>query len=87
MNGAPMKKIKMRRVTTMLEMIGEEAALVIEAVSSTSVRFGGCRLGDVVEMGMAGAPKPDRDASIVHDACSDGALYSGGSRYRLERRG
>lgn len=75
----------MRRVTLLLELLEDEADQVIDAVSATSVRFGGLSLREVAEIGVIGAPPLPVDVAVCHEACSDGALYVGGPRYSLGR--
>lgn len=75
----------MRRVTLLLELLEDEAEQIIDAVSATDIRFGGLRFGEVIELSMASAPPLGPDIAIGHEACSDGVIYAGGSRYSLSR--
>ncbi len=75
----------MRRVTLLLELLDDEAEQVIQAVSATSVRFGGVTLEKIVKLGMECAPPLKADMAIGHEACSDGAIYAGGPKYSLAR--
>lgn len=76
----------MRRVALFLDLIDDEADLVIAAVSETSVRFAGLTLAEVVALSMAEAPSNSADMTIAHDVRSDGALYAGTPKFHLVRR-
>lgn len=75
----------MRRVSLLLDLVDDEADLVVQAVSATPVRFGGLTLSQVLEMLSEDRPSGPPDMTIVHDARSDGALYAGAPQFRLVR--
>jgi len=78
----------MQRVAILLELIEDEAAEVITAISSTKVRFAGLPLDEILALTLASATKPpEADATIAHEICSDGARYVGGQMYSLQGRG
>lgn len=76
----------MRRVALFLDLIDDEADLVIAAISETPVRFAGLTLAEVVDLSMADAPSGTQDMAIAHDVRSDGALYAGEPKFHLVRQ-
>ncbi|KQM86408.1 hypothetical protein ASE67_11350 [Sphingomonas sp. Leaf23] len=76
----------MRRVALFLDLIDDEADLVIAAVSETPVRFAGLTLAEVVQLSISDAPSGTPDMTIAHDVRSDGALYAGDPKFHLVRR-
>lgn len=76
----------MQRVSILLDLIGDEAEQVVAAIASTGVRFAGLPFDEIWAMTMASASSPPApDSIIAHEARSDGAVYAGKAKFKLEQ--
>ena len=73
----------MKRVVLVLELLEDEADLIVAAASKTNVKFAGFPLGEMMEMSRAGQPR-GRDGSEGYHFISEGAQYLGQSPVTLE---
>jgi hypothetical protein len=72
----------MRRVAIVLELVEDEAAIALEALKDTPIRFGGLSLGELItNLSAATFPQTDEQSAMLVYV-SDGIRSAGHKPYR-----